>query len=87
MQNIPLNSTKLNALIKQCKHFNEFPIFLSHYFPKAQSHPISDLLDDLVKECVSYLSIMTDDELDSLVNALPPNTKIANRSQGGNGNR
>ncbi|HUT16256.1 MAG TPA: hypothetical protein VMY98_08435, partial [Anaerolineae bacterium] len=49
---------------------------LPHYLPKAERHPISDLLAELVEECVQYLSIMTEAEVDRLVDGLPPGLKM-----------
>ena len=76
MQQLPIDQKKVDALITQCKHLNEFPIYLNLYFPSTESHPIANLLTDLVRECVQYLSIMTDDEIDSLIDSLPPGLKM-----------
>jgi hypothetical protein len=41
-----------------------------------EPHPISDLLTELVEEGLEYLSAMTNDEVDSLVDSLPPGLKM-----------
>ena len=71
MQYLPLDKSKVKALIKQCKHLNVFPIFLDHYFPRTEPNPVSDLLFDLVHEAVDYLSLMTKEEIDNFVLSLP----------------
>lgn len=71
MDHLPLNQTKLRALIKQCRHLNVFPIFLDHYYPKTEPNPVSDLLADLVDEIVPYLLIMKSEEISNLVSSLP----------------
>lgn len=76
MQRLPIDQKKVDALITQCKHFNVFPIFLARYFPGTKPHPISDLLAELIEECVQYLSIMSDDEIDILIDELPPALKM-----------
>lgn len=76
MHRLLIDRIKLKALIKQCKHLNVFPIFLDHYFPRTEPHPVSDLLVELVEEGVQHLSAMTSDEVDSLVDSLPPGLKM-----------
>jgi len=76
MQSLPINQNKVNALIKQCKHLNVFPIFLSYYYPATEPNPVSDLLTELIEEAVQYLSIMTNGEIEALVDSFPPGVKM-----------
>lgn len=76
MQQLPLSQTKIRALIQKSRHFNVFPIFFTHYYPPRESHPVSEVLSELVEECVGYLSILTDSEVDRLVDDFPPGFKM-----------
>lgn len=76
MRRLPINESKVKALIRQCKHLNVFPIFLDRYLSKTESNPISDALAELIEECVQYLKIMSPDEIDGLVDGLPPFFKL-----------
>ncbi|HWW62947.1 MAG TPA: hypothetical protein VN181_16350, partial [Thermoanaerobaculia bacterium] len=67
---------KVRSLINKCRHFNVPPIFFSRYYPPREPHPVSDMLGTLVEECVEYLSIMTDGEVDRLVDDLPMGLKM-----------
>jgi hypothetical protein len=71
MQDLPIDQKRVKELIKQCKHLNVFPLLLSHYFPSEEHNPVSDLIAELVDDCVQYLSIMGDGELDSFTSNLP----------------
>ena len=75
MHHLPLDENKLKTLVKQCKHFNIFPMFLPRYFG-AEQHPITDLLTELVEECVQYLLVMTEQEIDSLLDSLPVGARM-----------
>ena len=76
MQQLPLSQTKIRALIQKSRHFNVFPIFFNHYYPPRESHPVSEVLSELVEECVGYLSILTDSEVDRQVDNFPPGFKM-----------
>ncbi len=76
MQHLPIDQKKVDALIAQCRHLNVFPIFLAHYFPKTDPNPVSDLLVELIEECMEYLSIMAEDEIGVLIDGLPPALKM-----------
>lgn len=83
MHELPIDQKKLHALVRQCKHFNVFPIFLPRYFhsgerppSSAKPHPITELLVDLIDECVGYLSAMTQQEIESLMDSLPPGLRM-----------
>jgi hypothetical protein len=75
MHHLPLDENKLKTLVKQCKHLNVFPMDLPRYF-NAEQYPITDLLTELVEECVEYLSIMTAQEIDSLLDSLPSGVRM-----------
>lgn len=75
MIGIPLSDKKVDEFVKQCKHFNVFPIFLDEYLDEKGVHPLCSRLCDLVKECHEYLMAMTDIEVDSLVNNFPEGIK------------
>jgi len=75
MHHLPLDENKLKTLVKQCKHFNIFPMFLPRYFG-AEQHPITDLLTELAEECVQYLLVMTEQEIDSLLDSLPVGARM-----------
>jgi hypothetical protein len=76
MQQLLLSQTKVRVLIQKCRHFNVPPIFFSQYYPPQEAHPVSEMLSELVEECVEYLSIMTDDEVDRLVHDFPVGCKM-----------
>ena len=76
MQQLPLSQTKIRALIQKSRHFNVFPIFFNHYYPPRESHPVSEVLSELVEECVGYLSILTDSAVDCQVDNFPPVPKM-----------
>lgn len=72
MHELPIDKKKLAALVKQARHYNIFPIFLDHYYPSSDRHPIAGLLAELVDEATSYLSLASDEEIESLLDSLPP---------------
>lgn len=76
MYRLPINKLKVKELVAQCKHLNIFPIFLSHYFPKSEPNPVSDLLSELIEESVVYLKIMSQEEVSSFVEELPLDIKM-----------
>lgn len=76
MLHLPIDQNKVKELIKQCKHLNIFPIYLNHFFPSEEHNPTSKLIAELVNECVQYLSIMKDEELDSFAFNLPPGVRM-----------
>ena len=76
MQRLPLDESRVRALAEQCRHLNVFPIFIDRYYPKSESHPVSDLLADLVEEALSYLRLLTEADVGSLVSSFPPNIRM-----------
>jgi len=76
MENIPLQKDKLNKLIKLTRHHNIFPIFLPNYLSKYEKHPISELLDDLTNDVVSYLRILDEEEIRQIDKSLPPSISM-----------
>jgi hypothetical protein len=76
MQHLPIDKNKVQALIKQCKHLNIFPVFFERYYPKTDSNPVSLLLAELIDESVQYLKIMTAEEIDLFVDSFPPAIKM-----------
>jgi hypothetical protein len=86
VQQLPLDKNKIRTFIEKCRHFNVFPLFFSQYYPQREPHPVSEMLAELVEECVEYLQIMTDEEVDRVVDDLPPGIKmfIERRTVAGN---
>lgn len=76
MQQLPLSQVKVKTLVQKCRHFNVFPVFFSHYYPPREPHPVSEMLSELVEECVECLLIMSDDEVDRLVDDFPVGFKM-----------
>jgi hypothetical protein len=70
MEKLLVNQKKLEELIKECKNYNIFPLFLSHYVGALQ-HPISKLLKELITEVVETLSLMKNVEIEALINNFP----------------
>lgn len=75
MHELPIDQKKLRALVKKCKHFNIFGLFLPNYHGQ-RDHPVSKLLNQLVEECVEYLSAMREDEVNSLIDSLPSGVRM-----------
>ena len=75
MHELPIDQKKLKDLVKKCKHYNIFAIFLPNYYGE-RDHPVSKLLTQLVKECVEYLSAMSEEEINSLIASLPPSVRM-----------
>jgi hypothetical protein len=78
MRDLPISESALISFKLQCRHFNVFPIFLPHYYPVARkkSHPISESLTALVKECRGYIDTMSQDEIFAFVDAMHPAQKM-----------
>ncbi len=72
MHDLPLDQTKLKYLVRQCMHFNIFPIFLPRYLHDQHPAQVADVLSELVAECRNWLLMMTQDEITSLIDSLPP---------------
>jgi hypothetical protein len=71
VRNLPIDQKKLNLLVRRCNHYNVQLLGLPKYLYSPKTNPITELLIELVADCLKYLSIMNDDEIDSLVNSLP----------------
>jgi len=71
LQRLPLNSKKLEFLLKKARHYNIFPMFLSQYMPEAQTHPISEHLAELVNDAYEYLSACSQSEIEELLSVMP----------------
>jgi len=67
---------KLKELVRQCRHLNVSPIFLSHHYPLVEQDPVALLLEELVPECVEYLSLMSEVELNGFVERIPANFRF-----------
>lgn len=76
LQKLPLNSRKLEAFIKQARHYNIPPIYLPQYIPEVRQHPISPLLAELIDEAYNYLSVCQENEIENLFNSIPPGFKM-----------
>lgn len=78
LQTLPLNSKKLEAFIKQARHYNIPPMFLPQYIPEVQQkyHPLTPLLVELIDEACEYLSVCQVDEIENLFNCLPSGFKM-----------
>jgi hypothetical protein len=79
LQNLPLDSKKLEALITKARHYNIFPLYFSQYIylPEDERHPISDDLAELVEDAYEYLSICSHDEIEYLLNSMPRAYKMS----------
>ncbi|MGA1871916.1 MAG: hypothetical protein ACMUJM_25640, partial [bacterium] len=64
------------TIIKQAKHFNIFPIDLSIYLKINEQHPIYPLLNELTQDTAEYLSALTKEELNHLVESLPSGARM-----------
>lgn len=71
MHKLPINQKKLDALIKEMRNYNEFPIFLPRYLHSSSKHPISIHLESLVNEIFDLLKICTEEEISELVKSMP----------------
>ncbi len=76
MHELPINKNKIVALAEKARHYNIFPIFMSHYLPEIKQHPISQLLGELVEEALECLLIATDKEIETLLDSFPPGIKM-----------
>lgn len=76
LQNLPFNSRKLEAFIKQARHYNIPPIFFPRYLPEIRQHPISTQLAELIDEAYNYLSLCEEHEIENLFNCMPPGFKM-----------
>jgi hypothetical protein len=78
MHELPINKNKIVALAEKARHYNIFPIFMSHYLPesKVQQHPISQLLGELVEEALEFLLIATNEEIETLIDSFPHGIKM-----------
>lgn len=72
MKDLPIAGKDVDRLRTLCRHHNVFPIFLANYHPYDGKHPVGELLRDLVEECMGYLEVMSDEEVISLVEEMPP---------------
>ena len=77
MQRLPIDQSKVDNLIRQCKHLNVFAVDLPYYYlGEEKPNPVSSLMTELVEECIQYLSIMTEEEIRSLVSGFPPGVRV-----------
>jgi len=72
MHELPIDKKKITELTKKAMHYNIAPIFLPHYYPNIERHPISQLLNELVEETFEYLLVITDEEIEILLDSFPP---------------
>lgn len=71
MYTLPLNKKKLADLVKKCEHHNVFPSDLPRYCPNPKQRPINDLLAELIDEAYEYLSIASEEEIQTLLDTFP----------------
>ncbi|MEM6838983.1 MAG: hypothetical protein AAF609_19280 [Cyanobacteria bacterium P01_C01_bin.120] len=78
LQTLPLSHKKLEAFIKQTRHYNIAPIFLPKYIPEVQQkhHPVTPLLVELIDEACEYLAVCEASEIENLFNCLPSGFKM-----------
>lgn len=76
METLPLSSVKLQELARQARHFNEFPLQLPGVFYSGDPLPLAETLRPLVAEAASYIELLTDDEYDRLISAIPPGFRM-----------
>ena len=77
MQRLPLGHEKIRTFIEKDQHFNVLLLFISQYHPQREPHPASEMLAELVEECVEYLQIMTDEDVDRPVGDFPPRRVVS----------
>lgn len=71
MQHLPLNQKKFAQLIRQCKHCNLFPSDLRlYYHGYYASHPVAEILTELLHEGIEYFSILSEYEKKALIGNL-----------------
>ena len=71
MQELPINKKEFNALVKEMRNYNEFPIFLPRYLTSTGKHPISVHLNILVDDVFGMLKICSDEEIEELIKSMP----------------
>lgn len=78
MHQLPIDQSKVDELIRQCKHFNVFAIHLPSYYygNRRKSNPIITLMTELIAGCVEYLEALTFEEIRNLVNSIPLSGRI-----------
>src|SRR5579859_4800654 len=76
MLRLPIDRGRLAELIKQCKHRDIAPIDLPAEIYTARSGTVSRLSNEILEECKQLLSIMSDEEVRTLVDNLPPSFKM-----------
>lgn len=68
---IALDVEDIRELIRQCKHYNIFPIFLDHVLHDKRPKKVFDVLSGIVHEHISFLDCLNSDELNAEAAALP----------------
>jgi len=76
MHDLPIDQSKLKELVRQCKHLNIFPIYLPNYFYEHEHHPVASIIFELVQECRECLSTMKEEEINRLIDSLPPGIRM-----------
>ena len=78
LQNLPLDTKKLEELIKQARHYNIFPMYLPQYIQlQFRQHLISKLLVELVDDAYECLSACRHSEIEELWNAMPQGYRMS----------
>ncbi len=77
LHRLPLDSKKLEVLIKKARHYSIFPMYFSRYMPNAQQHPISECLADLVNDAYEYISMCSEIEIEGLIDDMPRGYRIS----------
>ncbi len=76
MNELPIDQTKVKEVCRKAKHYNIFPIFLPRYYYSENEHPINAELSELVHEADNYLSTLSLEEIEGLLNNLPSAIKM-----------
>ncbi|MCU0286651.1 MAG: hypothetical protein MUF15_09650 [Acidobacteria bacterium] len=76
MNELPLKKQLISELRQQCLHHHVFPIFLPNVYYKSDPKPVFKILKPLVEECINYLSVLDDKELNLLIQKIPAGLRM-----------
>jgi len=76
MRRLPITKLTLKELIRQCNHTNVFAIDLPGYLDGKKGHPVVEPLKALLDECIGFLSMLSQAEVDQFVANLPPTSRM-----------
>lgn len=68
---IPIDGKKFARLARQCGNYDVPAMRLSEYYGEASPHPLSRALVEAVQECLEYLPMMEDEEVEGVLRDMP----------------